>query len=106
MGIAVLQYGAWPFARNFLDHVQPLDPLAQSVEHLTFNQGVPRSSRGWVTNQVQRRTLAIEMVAGVLFAFQGFLDLVEGHANLAVLVVEEDQHLVVVECFIQRIEQA
>ena len=26
------------------------DPLAQSVEHLTFNQGVPRSSRGWVTN--------------------------------------------------------
>ena len=25
------------------------DPLAQSVEHLTFNQGVPRSSRGWVT---------------------------------------------------------
>ena len=24
-------------------------PLAQSVEHLTFNQGVPRSSRGWVT---------------------------------------------------------
>ena len=25
------------------------DLLAQSVEHLTFNQGVPRSSRGWVT---------------------------------------------------------
>ena len=25
------------------------DPLAQSVEHLTFNQRVPRSSRGWVT---------------------------------------------------------
>ena len=25
------------------------DPLAQSVEHLTFNQGVPRSSRGWIT---------------------------------------------------------
>ena len=25
------------------------DPLAQLVEHLTFNQGVPRSSRGWVT---------------------------------------------------------
>ena len=24
-------------------------PLAQSVEHLTFNQGVPRSSRGWIT---------------------------------------------------------
>ena len=25
------------------------DSLAQSVEHLTFNQGVPRSSRGWIT---------------------------------------------------------
>ena len=25
------------------------DPLAQLAEHLTFNQGVPRSSRGWVT---------------------------------------------------------
>ena len=25
------------------------EPLAQSVEHLTFNQGVPRSSRGWLT---------------------------------------------------------
>ena len=24
-------------------------PLAQLAEHLTFNQGVPRSSRGWVT---------------------------------------------------------
>ena len=24
-------------------------PLAQSVEHMTFNHGVPRSSRGWVT---------------------------------------------------------
>ena len=26
------------------------DPLAQLAEHLTFNQGVPRSSRGWITN--------------------------------------------------------
>ena len=25
------------------------DPLAQLAEHLTFNQGVPRSSRGWIT---------------------------------------------------------
>jgi hypothetical protein len=25
------------------------DPLAQSVEHLTFNQGVARSNRAWVT---------------------------------------------------------
>ena len=30
------------------------DPLAQSAEHLTFNQGVPRSSRGWVTNNAPR----------------------------------------------------
>ena len=28
-----------------------LDILAQSVEHLTFNQGVPRSSRGWITTK-------------------------------------------------------
>ena len=28
---------------------QPYDPLAQLAEHLTFNQGVPRSSRGWIT---------------------------------------------------------
>ena len=26
-------------------------PLAQSVEHLTFNQVVPRSIRGWITNK-------------------------------------------------------
>ena len=25
------------------------DPLAQPAEHLTFNQGVPRSNRGWIT---------------------------------------------------------
>ena len=28
----------------------PYDPLAQLAEHLTFNQGVPRSNRGWITN--------------------------------------------------------
>ena len=32
-----------------LPSVEHLDPLAQLAEHLTFNQGVPRSSRGWVT---------------------------------------------------------
>ena len=26
-----------------------IGPLAQLVEHLTFNQVVPRSSRGWIT---------------------------------------------------------
>ena len=29
------------------------EPLAQPVEHLTFNQGVPRSSRGWLTNYLR-----------------------------------------------------
>ena len=33
----------------YLDKILQCDPLAQSVEHLTFNQGVPRSSRGWIT---------------------------------------------------------
>ena len=28
---------------------QAHDPLAQVVEHLTFNQGVPSSNLGWVT---------------------------------------------------------
>ena len=26
------------------------DPLAQLVEHMTFNHGVPSSTLGWVTN--------------------------------------------------------
>ena len=29
-----------------------LDPLAQSVEHLTFNQGVPSSNLGWITTNL------------------------------------------------------
>jgi hypothetical protein len=29
---------------------QPSDSLAQLVEHLTFNQGVPGSNPGWITN--------------------------------------------------------
>ena len=32
-------------------HPSQYGPLAQSVEHLTFNQGVPRSSRGWITRK-------------------------------------------------------
>ena len=35
--------------RRFESYYPCHDPLAQSVEHLTFNQGVPRSSRGWIT---------------------------------------------------------
>ena len=30
-------------------HLSHYDPLAQSAEHLTFNQGVPGSIPGWVT---------------------------------------------------------
>ena len=30
-------------------HPSQYGPLAQSVEHLTFNQVVPRSIRGWIT---------------------------------------------------------
>ena len=33
-----------------------LDSLAQSVEHLTFNQGVPGSSPGWITIRFNTRT--------------------------------------------------
>ena len=36
------------------------DSLAQLVEHLTFNQGVPSSSLGWITTNLrpffERRT--------------------------------------------------
>ena len=35
--------------RRFESYYPCHDPLAQLVEHLTFNQGVPRSSRGWIT---------------------------------------------------------
>ncbi len=30
-------------------NVAKFDPLAQAVEHLTFNQGVPGSIPGWIT---------------------------------------------------------
>lgn len=30
-----------------------LGPLAQLAEHLTFNQRVPRSSRGWLTSSIK-----------------------------------------------------
>ena len=29
------------------------EPLAQLAEHLPFKQGVPRSSRGWLTSKKQ-----------------------------------------------------
>ena len=36
------------------------DPLAQSVEHLTFNQGVDGSSPSWVTNVYSSRAAGRE----------------------------------------------
>ena len=35
-------------------------PLAQVVEHLTFNQVVPGSSPGWLTNQDSRKVLIVQ----------------------------------------------
>ena len=35
---------------------QPLGPLAQLAEHLTFNQGVPGSNLGWTTTHKQGET--------------------------------------------------
>ena len=32
------------------------DPLAQQAEHLTFNQGVRRSNRRWITNMERYRS--------------------------------------------------
>jgi hypothetical protein len=37
--------------RRFKSFHPSHDPLAQSAEHLTFNQGVPRSNRGWITKK-------------------------------------------------------
>ena len=37
---------------------QKYGPLAQSVEHLTFNQVVPRSIRGWITKHATVAELA------------------------------------------------
>lgn len=36
--------------------VQIYDPLAQQAEHLTFNQGVRRSNRRWITNLERYRS--------------------------------------------------
>ena len=63
------------YLRKMLNHAILLpasqEPLAQSVEHLTFNQGVPRSSRGWLTSfgpmvkRLRRRPFTAE--SGVRF---------------------------------------
>ena len=59
-----------PVSGLFLVHYTS---IAQSVEHLTFNQGVPRSSRGWITNYgplVKRsRHRPFTAVTGVRFPY-------------------------------------
>ena len=44
------------------------DPLAQLVEHITFNDGVPGSSPGWVTKRVKGRTWTQYMDGNKRFA--------------------------------------
>ena len=39
---------------NLIIHPKKHDSLAQSVEHLTFNQGVRSSNLRWVTNMKRR----------------------------------------------------
>ena len=47
----MMVYGIFSLAvAGFCCPIGRHDPLAQLAEHLTFNQGVPRSSRGWVTS--------------------------------------------------------
>ena len=47
------------------------DSLAQLVEHLTFNQGVPSSSLGWITNEnmpfFERRTAFLYLRHWLIF---------------------------------------
>ena len=50
---------------------QPFDPLAQSAEHLTFNQGVPSSNLGWVTIYAGMAKLADALDLGSSAARRG-----------------------------------
>ena len=45
------------------------DPLAQLAEHLTFNQGVPRSSRGWVTIVKAHKLLFVGFFATLFWVY-------------------------------------
>ena len=42
------------------------EPLAQLVEHLTFNQGVPGSSPGWLTKIIPILRAAVAELADAL----------------------------------------
>ena len=44
-------YMAYGNMESVMEVTEQIISKAQSAEHLTFNQGVPRSSRGWITNQ-------------------------------------------------------
>ena len=45
------------YARVVLFTYAAHDPLAQAVEHLTFNQGVPGSIPGWITINERRKAV-------------------------------------------------
>ena len=45
-----------------------VDPLAQSAEHLTFNQGVRRSNRRWITIMERYRSGHNEAVLKTVWA--------------------------------------
>ena len=42
---------------SYIGSANTLDPLAQTVEHLTFNQGVRSSSLRWVTKKIKAQAL-------------------------------------------------
>ena len=63
---------------------------------LTFNQGVRRSSRRWLTIDFQRRTLVIVVVIRVCLFVHHLFYLIKGHTDFAIFVVEDDQHFVVI----------
>ena len=60
----------------YIGSANTLDPLAQTVEHLTFNQGVRSSSLRWVTKTKKN----IDEV-GVFFCFIQVAGLVCNHAS-------------------------
>ena len=55
---AVRQRTLTPSLRRFESYYPcQYDSLAQPVEHLTFNQGVPGSNPGWITKKPKRSSI-------------------------------------------------
>ena len=57
---------------NFTNLNNIYGPLAQLVEHMTFNHGVPRSNRGWVTKYADVAELADAIDLGSISREWGF----------------------------------